>query len=272
MKKMMISLIATVLLLPLTNPIYAEDDQTTVEVSNKYVSEKDDQAIVEFLPQAYLEDKMKVNDEIEAFKQKFREYRQTDEYKKMLAENPEVENFTGYMSAALNQLVSIVDQTYLVYLRNYQERLAKIEQDFELGQLQLTEEVAKFVSDYSLTEPEKVKAKEYSQEELLTHWKNYAYYQQTLDLEKQMESLYQKHFNDFASLPEEQQTYEANREKIQDMYQEFVDQLEFADQIKESELTKINESQEMLEDLLEQLKNVSVEEAVKEQKIFESIK
>ncbi|MGF3076747.1 hypothetical protein [Facklamia sp. P13055] len=269
MKKMILSLIATVVLLPLVNPIDAEDDQTTVEVTSEYVSKKDDQAIIEFLPQAYLEAKMEVSDEIEAFKEKYREFRLTEVYQDLLKEDPEVENFTGYMSVALNQLNSIVDQTYLVYLRNYQERLAKIEQDFELGQLQLTEEVAKFVSDYSLTEPEKVKAKEYSQEELLTHWKNYAYYQQTLDLDKQMESLYQKHFDNLASLPEDQQTYEANRDKIQDMYQEFVDQLEFADQIKKSDLTKISESQETLSDLLEQLKNISLEDAIKEQKLFE---
>ncbi|MGX7109580.1 hypothetical protein [Facklamia miroungae] len=269
MKKIFLTLISVTLLLPLFNKAYAEEKQTTVEASSEYVSKKEDQAISDYLSQSYLEAKMEVNDQIEAFKQKYRDYRQTEEYKKLLKEDPEIEKFTSYMSVVLNQLNSQVDQTYLVYLQPYQEKLAKIEQDFELNQLKLTDEVAKFVSDYSLTEPEKVKGKEYSQEELFTHWKNYAYYTQTIDLGKTMEELYQKHFKDLASLPADQQNYASNRDEIQKMFQEFIDQLEFAKQIKASDLAKIEEAETSLKEKLEQLSQVSVEEAVKNQQLFE---
>lgn len=249
-------------------PVHAENKDAD-QKNQSSVSEVSGQQLADYLKEQYVQQKMAINDEIENYKAKYRDFSQTEDYKKLVKEDPELERFVGKMSVALNDLSTEVDQAYLIYLKPYQEELAKIKADHQAGKLKLTEEVAKFVSDYTLTEPEKIKKKKYNQDELLVHWKKFAYYKQSLFLSDRLETIYQSYFSQLAALPEDKQTYAANRDTIQEMYQEFVKDLEFVEAMSKEELDQIDEKLSQLQKKVDQLKNKPIQNAVKDKNLFE---
>ena len=216
------------------------------------------------LADRYVEEKMAMNDRVEAYKQKFREFSQSDAYKDLLKEDPEAKKVVGEMSILMNDFSNQVDQIFFIHLKDYRDQLEKIQKQYDEGKLELSPEAFKFVSDYSLTEPEELKKKEFTQDDLFTHLKSFAYYQQVSALSPKLASLYQKYFADLATKPEAQQSYEANRDHLVAMYREFSGLLAFEEELTKEELATIDQRLKEIKEEFKQIEEVPVEQAVKE--------
>ena len=246
-----------------------ESTTTTVEVNQATtpLTEYQGQAIADYLKETYFTRKMDANDRIQAYYDQYQAYKETEDYQKLLAEDPHVEKFDRVLQLSFQGLMGQLDQIFLVHLKDYQTKMAESQALYEEEKLEVTEDLVGYIAKITASNPKEVQKKTYNQDQLLEYWQGYHYFQQASQLSEALKEAYHKHFPGQENLEAVDASYAENKDKIHAMYQDFIGQLEFVDELSQEEIDQIESGLQRIEDLLKVAEDQPVEEAVKDGQI-----